>query len=324
VAAVTAAPDAPQRGDRNSCKLFVFSICFVRLLLQCGSSRSVSPLADHCASLSSQLKCVHLVPAKAPLPEEAIFNQKQAVVEKRRAARKAQHKKCQIAKRDRNDNCNNRRMAGEVGVSSDEDPWPEPSWSGDVASAVVDWSDMSGSSSSSPPRGTELSSSRRPATTGRDKTTGSSSRQVARPAREDQRVVRSRTVPTRAGVLEPQRSAPRQADPPRRSEERPASARQLYDGSDRPDSDSLQRRRSRGRSSDSASTPSAPSVAEPSAAPRCLQSLLIWGGGAPDVHVSLVAGGAIVQPRPLRRLEEQPPSTWGRVLLPLRRQVEAE
>jgi hypothetical protein len=35
------------------------------------------------------------------------------------------------------------------------------------------------------------------------------------------------------------------------------SVRQIYDGSDRPDSDSLQRRQSRGRSSDSASTPSA-------------------------------------------------------------------
>jgi hypothetical protein len=38
------------------------------------------------------------------------------------------------------------------------------------------------------------------------------------------------------------------------------------------------------------STPSAPPVVEPSAAPRHLQSLLIRGGGAPDVHVSLVAG----------------------------------
>jgi hypothetical protein len=32
-------------------------------------------------------------------------------------------------------------------------------------------------------------------------------------------------------------------------------------------------------------------VAEPSSAPRRLQSLLIRGGGAPTVHVSLVAGG---------------------------------
>jgi hypothetical protein len=36
-----------------------------------------------------QLKCAHLVPAKAPLLEEAIFNQNQAAAEKRRAARKA-------------------------------------------------------------------------------------------------------------------------------------------------------------------------------------------------------------------------------------------
>jgi hypothetical protein len=32
--------------------------------------------------------------------------------------------------------------------------------------------------------------------------------------------------------------------------------------------------------------------------PRHLQSLLIQGDGAPDVHVSLVAGGATVRPRP--------------------------
>jgi hypothetical protein len=66
---------------------------------------------------------------------------------------------------------------------------------------------------------------------------------------------------------------------------------QLYDGSDRPDSDSLQRRRSRGRSLDSALTSSVPPTAKPSTALRRLQSLLIRGGGAPDVHVSLVAGG---------------------------------
>jgi hypothetical protein len=135
---------------------------------------------------------------------------------------------------------------------------------------------MSGSSSSSPPHGAEVSSSRRPQVTGRDKTVGSSSRQVAPPAQEDQRMVRSRAVPSGTCASEPQRSAPRQANPPRRSEEQPASARQLYHGSDRPDSDSLQ---------------SAPLVAEPSAAPRHLQSLLIRGGGAPDIHVSLVTGG---------------------------------
>jgi hypothetical protein len=90
------------------------------------------------AFLLRQVKCAHLVPAKAPLPEEAIFNQNQAAAEKRRVARKAQHKKHQIAKRDRNDDRNKRRKAGEQGVSSDEDPSPEPSWSSDVASAAVD------------------------------------------------------------------------------------------------------------------------------------------------------------------------------------------
>jgi hypothetical protein len=241
--------------------------------------------------LLRQLKCAHLIPAKAPLPEEAIFNQNQAAAEKRRAARKAQHKKRQIAKRDRNNDRNKRRKAGEQGVSSDEDPSPEPSWSGDVASAAVNWSNMSRSSSSSPPRGAEVSSSRRPREDGSDKTVGSSSRPAAPPARVGQWSVRSRTTPSGMGASEPQRPTPRQADPPRRSEERSMSVRQLYDGSDRPDSDSLQRRQSRGRSSDSASTPSAPPAAEPSAAPRRLQLLLIRGGRAPDVHVSLVAGG---------------------------------
>jgi hypothetical protein len=85
-----------------------------------------------------QLKCAHLVPAKAPLPEEAIFNRNKAAAERRRAACKAQHKERQITKRDRNDNRIKRRKAGERGVSSDEDPSPESSWSGDVASATVD------------------------------------------------------------------------------------------------------------------------------------------------------------------------------------------
>jgi hypothetical protein len=46
------------------------------------------------ALLSLQLKCAYLVPAKAPLQEEAIFNQNNAAAERRRAARKAQHKEC--------------------------------------------------------------------------------------------------------------------------------------------------------------------------------------------------------------------------------------
>jgi hypothetical protein len=93
----------------------------------------------------------------------------------RRAACKAQHKEREIAKCDRNDNRIKRMKAGERGVFSNEDPSPEPSWSGDIASAAVDWSDMLGSSSSSPPRATEVSSSRRPQTAARDKNVGSSS-----------------------------------------------------------------------------------------------------------------------------------------------------
>jgi hypothetical protein len=44
-----------------------------------------------------QLKCADLVPAKEPLPEEVIFNQNKAATERRRAARKAQHKEQEIA-----------------------------------------------------------------------------------------------------------------------------------------------------------------------------------------------------------------------------------
>jgi hypothetical protein len=35
VAAVATAPNAPQRGDRKICKLFVFSACFIRPSLRC-------------------------------------------------------------------------------------------------------------------------------------------------------------------------------------------------------------------------------------------------------------------------------------------------
>jgi hypothetical protein len=117
---------------------------------------------------------------------------------------------------------------------------------------------MSGSSSSSPPHATEVSSSRRPQTVVRDKKLGSSSRQASCLAREDQRTVRPRVAPSKTGAFESQRAVPRQADPPRRSEVRPAPVRQLFDGFDRPDSDSLQRHRSWGKSPNSASTLSAP------------------------------------------------------------------
>jgi hypothetical protein len=95
--------------------------------------------------------------------------------------------------------------------------------------------------------------------------------------------------PSRTGASESQRAAPRQADPTRRSEECPTPVRQLYDGSDRPDSDSLQRCRSRVRSTASVSTPSMPPAVDSGAALRRLQSLLVQGGGASDVHVSPAA-----------------------------------
>jgi hypothetical protein len=115
------------------CKLSVFSASFICLLLW-----EYLLGFDLGAILLLHLKCAHLIPAKAPLPEEAIFNQNQAAVERRRAARKAQHKKRQIANRDCNDDRNKRRKASERDVSSDVDPLPEPSWSDDVASAAVD------------------------------------------------------------------------------------------------------------------------------------------------------------------------------------------
>jgi hypothetical protein len=87
-------------------------------------------------------------------------------------------------------------------VSSDEDPSPEPLWSGDIASAAVDWSDMSGSSSSLPPRGTEVSSSRQPQVAAHDKTVGSSSIQATHPAREDQWTVHPRVAPSGTGASE--------------------------------------------------------------------------------------------------------------------------
>jgi hypothetical protein len=63
--------NAPQRGDRENCKLFVFSASFIRPL-----SWNDLLEVDVGVFLSLQLKSAHLVPAKAPLPEEAIFNQK--------------------------------------------------------------------------------------------------------------------------------------------------------------------------------------------------------------------------------------------------------
>jgi hypothetical protein len=90
------------------------------------------------------------MPAKAPLPEEVILKRNKAAAEKRRAARKAQHKEQEITKHDQNDNHIKWGKAGERDVSSDEDPSSEPVWCGDEPNTTVDWCDMSGSSTSSP------------------------------------------------------------------------------------------------------------------------------------------------------------------------------
>jgi hypothetical protein len=66
------------------------------------------------------------------------------------------------------------------------------------------------------------------------------------------------------------------------------------------------------------STPSTPPVIEPSTAPRRLQSLLIWGGGAPDVHVTLVVGGGHSPTPTVAEAGGTAPSAQGRVLPPLR------
>jgi hypothetical protein len=159
-----------------------------------------------------------------------------------------------------------------------------------------------------------VSSSCWPQEAGRDKVVGLSSRPTAPPIRVGLRSTHSRTAPSGTGTPKPPGSTPRQIDPPRRSEEHSVPVRQLYDGSDRLASDSLQRRWSRGRSSDSTSTPSVVPTEEPSAAPRRLQSLLIRGGGAPDVHVPLVAGGGHGPSPAMAEAGGQPPSEWGRML----------
>jgi hypothetical protein len=79
---------------------------------------------------------------------------------------------------------------------------------------------------------------RRRAGHGRRGTTvvGSSSHPAAPLVRVGLQSTRSRTAPSGTGTLEPPRSAPRQIDPLRRSEECSVPVRQLYDSSDRPNS----------------------------------------------------------------------------------------
>jgi hypothetical protein len=93
---------------------------------------------------------------------------------------------------------------------------------------------MSGSSMSSPPRATKVTSSRRPQSAAREKITGSSSCSAARPAREDQRVVRPRVAPSGPDAPEVRRGLSRRANPLRRSEEQPAPSCHLFDAETTP------------------------------------------------------------------------------------------
>jgi hypothetical protein len=231
------------------------------------------------------------VPAKAPLPEEAIFNRNKAATERRQTTCKAQHKEQEIAKRDWNDDRIKRQKEGERGVSPNEDSSPDPAWRGDEPSAAVDKSDMSGSSMQSPPRAVKVTSPRRLEPAAHEKSVGPRSWSVARPVREDQRATHSRTAPCGSGASEVWRDLPRRVDLPMRLEEPKPSPRHLLDGSDRLDMDSLQRHPSRVRTMSSASTLSALQGADSGADPRRLQSLIIQGGRAPDVYVSLPTGG---------------------------------
>jgi hypothetical protein len=172
------------------------------------------------------------VPTKAPLLEEAIFKRNQAVAERRQAARKEQHKEQEITKRDRNDNRINHRKAGEPNVSFDEDLSPPSAWSRDEPSVATDWSDMSGSPSPSPRQAVEVSLSRRPELATREKGAGSSSQSRARPIREDQRVIRSHTMPGVPCASERRRDPPHRDDPPKRPAEHKPSPCHLFDGSD--------------------------------------------------------------------------------------------
>jgi hypothetical protein len=230
----------------------------------------------------------------------------------------------EIVKRDRNDNRIKQRKAGERDISSNEDPSSELTWSGDEPSAAVDWSDMSGSSTPSPPHAVEVTSSRWPEPVACEKNVGLSSRLAARPVRGEQQVGHPRTAPGGSGTPEARRDPPRRDDLQRRSEEWAAPSRHLFDGSDRPDSDSLQRRPSRARSTSSALTLSAPQEADPGAAPRRFQSLIIRGGGALDVQVSLTAGrgqGPSLSAAEVRRTIPEQPGAHSATLLTDKRRI---
>jgi hypothetical protein len=134
---------------------------------------------------------------------------------------------------------------------------------------------MSGSSTPSPPRMVEVTSSWRLEPAACEKSVGLCSRSAAHAVREDQQAACPRTMLGSLSASEARRNPPCRVNLPRRSEERAAPSRHLFNDSDRSDSNSLQMRLSRVRSIGSASLPSAPQQADPGVVPRRLQSLII-------------------------------------------------
>jgi hypothetical protein len=183
---------------------------------------------------------------------------------------------------------------------------------------------MSGSSSSAPPCDTKVSSSRPPQATGRDKTVGSSSRQVAPlPERTSGQFALTWRLAERAP---PRYRGPHPAKPTprggRRSGRRPPASFMIAliasnptpcRGAGRGGGHRTQRRhraRRRWRCQELAR----------GACSRCLS-----GVAEPRTFMCPSSpAGATVQPRSLRRPWGQPPSEWERVLSLLRRRVEAE
>jgi hypothetical protein len=86
------------------------------------------------------LRSSGIIPAKPPLPQNAVRNHSKHATERRRPERKAKRKREEIAKSERNNHCAKLRQLKEIVVSSDEDPSPSLLCTGDKESANVDCS----------------------------------------------------------------------------------------------------------------------------------------------------------------------------------------
>jgi hypothetical protein len=182
---------------------------------------------------------------------------------------------------------------------------------------------MSGSSSSSPPRGTEVSSSRQPAVTRRDKTVSSSSRQAARPAQR----TRGRSALARcpAGRAPPRCKDPRPAKPTPRDGRR-SGRRPLASFTTAPTVPTLTPCRDvdRGGGRRTQCRHRARRWRWSLVLPRITYSHYLSGPAGPRMFTCpLLRAGAAIQPEPSQRLGAQPLSERGSVLPPSRRRSKA-